>query len=117
VYHRPAGGKFSEIHNSFPFLLFVSTFRFSSSHRVHLPTALTHFKFDSTILSLDDLYKGLSRDQETYYFLWVAVHKVLEDQAANVTKLDIFPFSSFIEKKEFLFFPCLWNKAEADGST
>ena len=49
------------------------------------PTALTHFNFDATMLSLGDVYKGLCRDRETYYFLWVAVRKVLEE-APNVTK-------------------------------
>jgi hypothetical protein len=37
------------------------------------------------MLSLDDVYKGLRHDNETYYFLWVAVRKVLEE-APNVTK-------------------------------
>jgi hypothetical protein len=37
------------------------------------------------MLSLGDVYKGLQRDRETYYFLWVAVRKVLEE-APNVTK-------------------------------
>jgi hypothetical protein len=65
---------------------------FSISAGRHRHTALTHFKFDATALSLDDVYKGLCRDKETFYFLWVAVRKVLEE-APNVTKLDIFfPF-------------------------
>ena len=46
---------------------------------------MTHFNFDATMLSLGDVYKGLQRDRETYYFLWVAVRKVLEE-APNVTK-------------------------------
>lgn len=38
------------------------------------------------MLSLDNVYKGLKGDLETYYFLWVAVRKVLAE-APNV-KLD-----------------------------
>ncbi|KAH9983377.1 hypothetical protein BJV74DRAFT_886819 [Russula compacta] len=41
--------------------------------------ALMHRNFDASMLSLDDVYKGLVRDKETYYFLWVAVRKVLAE--------------------------------------
>lgn len=40
------------------------------------------------MLSLDNVYKGIQNDMETYYFLWVAVHKVLAE-APNVM-LDLF---------------------------
>jgi hypothetical protein len=40
------------------------------------------------LLSLNDLYKGIQNDVETYYFLWVAVRKVLAE-APNVM-LDLF---------------------------
>ncbi|KAH9975702.1 hypothetical protein BGW80DRAFT_1294139, partial [Lactifluus volemus] len=39
--------------------------------------ALSHFNFDAS--SLDNVFKGLNHDVETYYHLWVAVHKVLAD--------------------------------------
>ncbi|KAH9955409.1 hypothetical protein BC827DRAFT_874468 [Russula dissimulans] len=45
--------------------------------------ALSHFKFDASMLSLDNVYKALNRDMETYYFLWVAVRKVLAAEAPN----------------------------------
>ena len=51
--------------------------------------ALTHFKFDATMLSLDDVCNGLRHDRETYYFLWVAVRKVLEE-APGVKKYRYF---------------------------
>ena len=45
-----------------------------------------HHDFDATVLSLDAVYKGLTHDKETYYLLWVAVHKVLaEKSATNLT--------------------------------
>ncbi len=40
------------------------------------------------MLSLDDVYKGIQSDMETYYFLWVAVRKVLAE-VPNVM-LDLF---------------------------
>ena len=40
------------------------------------------------MVSLDNVYKGLNGDPETYYFLWVAVRKVLAE-APNVM-LDLF---------------------------
>jgi len=45
--------------------------------------ALIHFNFDSSTLSLDNVYKALNHDMETYYFLWVAVRKVLAE-APNI---------------------------------
>ena len=63
----------------------------------HRHTALTHFNFDATALSLDDVYKGLCRDKETFYFLWVAVRKVLEE-VPNVTK---YIFYSLLSKCPF----------------
>ena len=48
--------------------------------------ALAHYNLDASMLSLDNVYKGLKGDLETYYFLWVAVRKVLAE-APNV-KLD-----------------------------
>jgi hypothetical protein len=39
-------------------------------------------------VSLDNVYKGLNGNRETYYFLWVAVRKVLAE-APNVM-LDLF---------------------------
>ena len=50
--------------------------------------ALAHYKLDASVLSLDNVYKGIQNDMETYYFLWVAVHKVLAE-APNVM-LDLF---------------------------
>jgi len=46
--------------------------------------ALMHFDFDATVLSLDNVYNGLNHDVETYYHLWVAVHKVLAEERNNV---------------------------------
>ena len=66
-------------------VLFLFSFSIFAGRRRRCHTALTHFKFDATALSLDDVYKGLCRDKETFYFLWVAVRKVLEE-APNVTK-------------------------------
>jgi hypothetical protein len=43
---------------------------------------------DASVLSLDNVYKGIQNDMETYYFLWVAVRKVLAE-APNVM-LDLF---------------------------
>jgi hypothetical protein len=43
-----------------------------------------HFDFNASVLSLDNVYKGLNHDMETYYYLWVAVHKVLAE-APNKT--------------------------------
>jgi hypothetical protein len=57
----------------------------------HRHAALTHFNFDATAPSLDDLYRGLCRDKETFYFLWVAVRKVLEE-VPDVTKYIFFSF-------------------------
>jgi hypothetical protein len=51
------------------------------------------------MLSLDNVYKGLNEDLETYYFLWVAVRKVLAE-APNVM-LDLFQSSScLLEKRQ-----------------
>jgi hypothetical protein len=50
--------------------------------------ALAHYKLDASVLSLDNVYKGIQNDMETYYFLWVAVRKVLAE-APNVM-LDLF---------------------------
>ena len=50
--------------------------------------ALAHYDLDASKVSLDDVYKGLNGDRETYYFLWVAVRKVLAE-APNVM-LDLF---------------------------
>ena len=50
--------------------------------------ALAHYNLDASVLSLDNVYKGIQNDMETYYFLWVAVHKVLAE-APNVM-LDLF---------------------------
>lgn len=48
--------------------------------------ALMHYDFDATLLSLDTVYKSLNHDTETYYLLWVAVHKVLaEESGASLT--------------------------------
>ena len=45
-----------------------------------------HYDFDATLLSLDTVYKSLNHDTETYYLLWVAVHKVLaEESGASLT--------------------------------
>jgi hypothetical protein len=61
--------------------------------------ALMHFNFDSSTLSLDNVYKALNHDMETYYFLWVAVRKVLAE-APNVM-LDLFQSSScLLEKRQ-----------------
>ena len=46
---------------------------------------------DASVLSLDNVYKGIQNDMETYYFLWVAVRKVLAE-APNVM-LDLFKIS------------------------
>jgi hypothetical protein len=45
------------------------------------------------MLSLDDVYKGLRQDRETYYFLWVAVRKVLEE-APGVNKYRYFLYQA-----------------------
>jgi hypothetical protein len=50
--------------------------------------ALAHYDLDASVLSLDNVYKGIQSDMETYYFLWVAVRKVLAE-APNVM-LDLF---------------------------
>jgi hypothetical protein len=50
--------------------------------------ALAHYQLDASVLSLDNVYKGIQSDMETYYFLWVAVRKVLAE-APNVM-LDLF---------------------------
>lgn len=50
--------------------------------------ALAHYNLDASVLSLDNVYKGIQSDMETYYFLWVAVRKVLAE-APNVM-LDLF---------------------------
>ncbi|KAF8265671.1 hypothetical protein EI94DRAFT_1702315 [Lactarius quietus] len=42
---------------------------------------LLHYDFDATLLSLDTVYKGLNQDKETYYLLWIAVRKVLAEEA------------------------------------
>ena len=54
---------------------------------------MTHFKFDATMLSLDDVYEGLRHDRETYYFLWVAVRKVLEE-APDINKYGHFRYQA-----------------------
>jgi hypothetical protein len=51
--------------------------------------ALAQYDLDASMLSLDNVYKGLNRDLETYYFLWVAVRKVLGEAPPNVM-LDLF---------------------------
>jgi hypothetical protein len=48
-----------------------------------LSLALSHFNFDASVLSLDNLFKALNHDMETYYHLWVAVHKVLAEAPSN----------------------------------
>jgi hypothetical protein len=48
------------------------------------------------MLSLDNVYKGLNRDLETYYFLWVAVRKVLGEAPGNVM-LDLFKVPCLLE--------------------
>lgn len=53
-----------------------------------IPIALAHYNLDASVLSLDNVYKGIQNDMETYYFLWVAVRKVLAE-APNVM-LDLF---------------------------
>lgn len=53
-----------------------------------VPIALAHYHLDASMVSLDDVYKGLIGDVETYYFLWVAARKVLAE-APNVM-LDLF---------------------------
>jgi hypothetical protein len=53
-----------------------------------VPIALAHYNLDASVLSLDNVYKGIQNDMETYYFLWVAVRKVLAE-APNVM-LDLF---------------------------
>ncbi len=60
----------------------------SSSFLIVIPIALAHYDLDASVLSLNDLYKGIQNDVETYYFLWVAVRKVLAE-APNVM-LDLF---------------------------
>ncbi|KAI9507114.1 hypothetical protein F5148DRAFT_159889 [Russula earlei] len=46
--------------------------------------ALAHYNFDASALSLDNVYKALKRDVETYYFLWVAVRKVLAEAPSTM---------------------------------
>jgi hypothetical protein len=56
---------------------------------------------DASVLSLDNIYKGIQNDMETYYFLWVAVRKVLAE-APNVM-LDIFKVLIVpVEKNELI---------------
>ena len=62
-------------------------FLFSSFSSLSL-IALAHYDLDASVLSLDNVYKGIQNDMETYYFLWVAVRKVLAE-APNVM-LDLF---------------------------
>lgn len=57
-------------------------------HHYPIIIALAHYDLDASVLSLDNVYKGIQSDMETYYFLWVAVRKVLAE-APNVM-LDLF---------------------------
>jgi hypothetical protein len=63
-------------------------FLFPFHHYPIIMIALAHYNLDASVLSLDNVYKGIQNDMETYYFLWVAVRKVLAE-APNVM-LDLF---------------------------
>ncbi|KAH8977850.1 hypothetical protein EDB86DRAFT_2997916 [Lactarius hatsudake] len=73
-----------EPHRRRPFLF--ETLRASLLTRIVADTldwdALMHHDFDATVLSLDNVYKALNHDKETYYLLWVAVRKVLAEESS-----------------------------------